>query len=259
VTGEVTIDDTWWAYQISRIIEAIIVAIHACVSFVIFFFARKKWMEKQKSVPYLLSRVYAIFTLALNVQVFTNFVTLRTPTEQVPVTQSFLVASSFLLLVPGVMFIFLFVLELFRDGIFAPKNRKKLFTLYTLDLVTFGLLIIMNLNNAYNFVDLQISNYLGILAFLFGAIIVLYSFFVQGSTAFKIWRKEMDEGSKKGVFYIGISGYIYAVAVLLEGVESLMRELNQDLIVNIIVVSSALCVLAGSITIFRGYIYPSLK
>nr|MDO8116129.1 hypothetical protein [Candidatus Sigynarchaeota archaeon] len=257
----VKIDKTVFSdpFRFARLLGTMATSATVLVIFVALIF---RYKAKHKLAPLLLSSTFGFFTAGYVVYWFKMIFKFIVPiTEDELLIQEMMDNGIWLLLLPGALFLLFFVFEVFEGGLNSKKNSVpvRLFSIFLI--ACFTLIVLSVYNNHLAFFDKGVMNILLYVGFALGLFTFLYIFLVQAISAFKIVAKTTDNVQRTGIIFIGLSGLLFTANIVLELLEQLSRALDLGIegLTNILSVIGTFLTLAGAITVYVGYIYPTLR
>lgn len=243
-------------------IAAFINIAFALLSSIIAIDSFKKYKERQKVSPFLLFLVFSFLTFTMALQAINTLVSITSSTTGSSLFDDFLQKSVWLFLISATFFQILFIFEIFRDGIFNPRN-KRLVILFSALILSIFILITFSLFNDY--FDLLPDN-MGEILVISGSgvsiISIFLAFSIQASTSFKLYHSLQQPVFKRGALFIGLSGLVSLSAFISEFAEELARILVTNVtvrnaIIDFSTIFTAIASLVGAILIYLGFVYPA--
>jgi hypothetical protein len=158
-----------------------------------------------------------------------------------------------LLILPGTLFLLMFVLELFLDGVFAKKNRATLTMLAIFLIINFSLITVSTFNNSTKWIDANIIDVILYVGYGLGGITFLITFLIQCTAAFKLIRKIPNRSQRTGILFIGLAGVFFMANAITELLEQVISG------VEFFSVIGTILSLVASVAMYLGYIHPSTQ
>ncbi len=231
----------------------------AIISATITVDANSRYKKNKKPSPLLLSLMFLFLTFAMAVQVSGSITAISAPSF---FSQFFDKNAAWLFLCTSVFFQFLFILDIFKDGILNPKNKPLTLYFIITDIAVFVLMIFSMFNDYFGFLDKDVQEIIVIAAAAVAILALLIAFITQANSSFKMRRSVHEAIYRRSVLFIGLSGICFSVAVFSEFFEEIVRNIIEDIALREALIDfstwfSPAMSLAGGVLIYLGYIYPS--
>ena len=230
----------------------------AVISVMITMNTYKRFKENKKPSPLLLAMMFFFLIFAMIVQVVASMTDFSKPV----LFSEFLDKSPWLFLGASVFFQFLFILDVFKDGVLNPKNRPMIMFFIIVIAIMFFVFIFSLFNDYFKFFNADIQEIMVIGGSVVALVVLMIAFIIQANSSFKMMKKLQEAIYRHGVLFIGLSGICF-IAVLFSMLfaEIARNFIDDDILKNAIVNFtnwfSPAMTLAGGVLIYLGYIYPS--
>ncbi|HME50586.1 MAG TPA: hypothetical protein VKM55_00075 [Candidatus Lokiarchaeia archaeon] len=239
-------------------VSMVVNAIFAIICIVIVIDAQKRFRKNKKPSPLLLSVMFFFLIFTMAIQVLTTLVSFHGNLF----FSEFLTKSVWLFLGASVFFQYLFILELFKDGIFNPKNKLVIVFFTIIDAFLFGVMIFTMFNDYFQFSSADIQEIIVITGSAVVIVALMIVFIIQASSSFKILKKESNAIIRWSLLCIGISGLCFLAALYTKFFEEIARSFIDDPVIRSTIIDfsgyfSPVMSLVGGILIYFGFIYPS--
>ncbi|MFX0103082.1 MAG: hypothetical protein ACFFCS_26180, partial [Candidatus Hodarchaeota archaeon] len=215
---EVAFKNPQWTPSVSfpgSFIDTVLSIVALLFCWIIFLFVFARFRENKKLSTYLLSAAYFFATIDVAMLFLNNVLSFKVANNELvfpSLMEKFFGRAPFLALPAAFLFLLLFVLEMFRNGVQAEENKGKLTFFITINITTFSMLLFEFFNGTFYFISEGYMEYLAIGAVVLGAIGVFITAIIQVSSGLSLRRKTDDVTTKKALMYISIAGF-FAMAM----------------------------------------------
>jgi hypothetical protein len=230
----------------------------AIISATIAVDAYARYKKNKKPSPFLLSIMFFFLVLTMAIQVIGTLTSFSLNSF----FSEFLKKSVWLFLGTSVFFQFLFILDIFKDGVLNPKNKPITLFFIIADASIFAMMIFSLFNDYFKFLDQDVQEIIVIASSVVVIFALMVAFIIQASSSFKMRRSVQEAVYRRSVLFIGLSGLCFLAAVFSEFFEELARMIIEDAAIQAALVDistwfSPAMTLTGGVLIYLGYIYPS--
>ena len=258
VNFPVSISVTLFWQDISKTVTIIINLAFAVISTIITLNAYKRFRQNQKPSPFLLTIMFFFLICTMAVQVIDSLIAFSAPLF----FSEYLNKSVWLFLGASVFFQYLFILDVFKDGMLNPKNRPMILFFIIVDAIVFCIFILSMFNDYFIFFSQDIQEYMVIGGSAVALVTLMIAFIIQANSSFKMLKKVQEAIYRHGILFIGLSGICFLAALFAKFFEEIARSFIDDAILRTAIVNftgwfSPAMTLAGGVLIYLGYIYPS--
>ena len=211
--------------DLPHIIAYLVNLIFSCLGAIITVVAFKKYKSNHKTAPYLLFLMFLFLTFTMGVQVFYSMTTINSVAPEGSLFMEFLQSSVWLFLATSVFFQFLFILEIFKNGMFHEDNKAIIRFFVVIDFTLFGLILLSLLGGYFAIISEGVGEIIVLIGSAVAIVSLFVAFYIQTTQSFKIASSVQDDITRSSVRFIGFSGIFFLVSLLSEFFEELIRNI----------------------------------
>ncbi|MEX2717718.1 MAG: hypothetical protein Q6353_004605 [Candidatus Sigynarchaeum springense] len=252
----------------TELVEGTANAVFFVAATMISFKARRKHVENKKIAPLLLSMTFFSWAVAIGFQLFGSIFTCEIADATSQVLETALKFAPFLFLSVGVLFVVLFVIEIFEGGVFVGKNRAKIGFFSVINIVLICMLGLIVLGRMFVPISSEMASSIApvllIAAVGLGGIGFLASSIIQVKSSVSLLKKTREPATRRGIMLIGIAGLILIGWFASELTEAILWMVypdtaNRCFAIDVFMITSSVLLVLGGILVYSGYIYPAMR